>query len=130
MKITIHFKKYLSESKSAGISPDTTLALLQTAAAETEETSENMAQDLLSGKMDLEQFLSEFEPIRKKMHIRKLKAEKMSELIRTGGSSYGNGFSRPNLPYPSYTGATGIPSIPYPIGPLNMPMPGMFGNHF
>lgn len=59
------------------------------------------------------------------MHLRKLKAEKMSELLRGGGQNYGNGFSRPNLPYPA-----SMPNVPYPTGPFNMPMPGMFGNHF
>ncbi|CAF4800382.1 unnamed protein product [Pieris macdunnoughi] len=117
------------KTKSAGISPDTTLALLQTAAAETEEQSENIAQDFLTGKIDVEKFLEDFEPIRKSMHLRKFKAEKMSDLLRSGQSSYGNDVSKPYLPYPSY-GTHGVPSVPYPMGPLNMPMPGMYGNHF
>lgn len=120
----------ISETKSAGISADTTLALLQTSAAETEEESENIAQEFLSGKIDVDKFLEDFEPNRKKMHLRKFKAEKMSELMRSGAqSSYGNGYSKPYLPYPSY-GPPSIPSVPYPMGPLNMPMPGMYGNHF
>ncbi|XP_034828011.1 vacuolar protein sorting-associated protein 37B [Maniola hyperantus] len=118
------------KSKSAGISPDTTLALLQTAAAETEEQSETIAQDFLSGKIDVDKFLDDFEPIRKTMHLRKFKSEKMSELLRSGSqTSYGNGPAKPYLPYPSY-GNQGVPNIPYPVGPLNMPMPGMYGNHF
>ncbi|XP_047520705.1 vacuolar protein sorting-associated protein 37B [Pieris napi] len=117
------------KTKSAGISPDTTLALLQTAAAETEEQSENIAQDFLTGKIDVDKFLEDFEPIRKSMHLRKFKAEKMSDLLRSGQSSYGNDVSKPYLPYPSY-GTHGVPSVPYPMGPLNMPMPGMYGNHF
>ncbi|KAI5642550.1 modifier of rudimentary (Mod(r)) protein domain-containing protein [Phthorimaea operculella] len=129
-------KELLDEykSKSAGISPDTTQALLQTAAAESEEQSENIAQDFLSGKIDVDKFLEDFESIRKTMHLRKFKAEKMGELIRSGGqTSYGNGISKPYLPYPSY-GSQNMPSVPYPMGPLNMPMPGvmpgMYGNHF
>lgn len=120
-----------SESKSTGISPDTTLALLQTAAAETEEKSENVAQDFLSGKIDVEKFLEDFEPIRKEMHLRKFKSEKMSELLRSGSQgSYSNNIQRPYLPYPSYGPPQSVSSVPYPLGPLNMPMPGMFGNHF
>lgn len=104
--------------------------MLQTSAAETEEQSENIAQEFLSGKMDVDKFLEDFEPIRKKMHLRKFKAEKMNELMRTGGqSSYGNGFSKPYIPYPNY-GPPSVQSVPYPMGPLNMPMPGMYGNHF
>lgn len=121
----------VSESKSAGISPDTTLALLQTAAAEAEEQSEEIAQEYLAGKKyDGEQFLEAFEPIRKQMHLRKFKAEKMSELLRTGGRNSGNGLSKPYLPYPSYGPNQSASSVPYPMGPLNMPMPGMYGNHF
>ncbi|KPI98898.1 Vacuolar protein sorting-associated protein 37B [Papilio xuthus] len=126
-----HIQELLDEykNKSAGISPDTTLALLQTAAAESEEQSENIAQDFLSGKVDVDKFLEDFEPIRKKMHLQKFKADKMSELLRSGSqSSYGNGLAKPFLPYPSYT--QNVPSVPYPVGPLNMPMPGMYGNHF
>ncbi|KAJ0173103.1 hypothetical protein K1T71_011279 [Dendrolimus kikuchii] len=119
------------KTKSAGISPDTTQALLQTAGAESEEQSESIAQDFLSGKINVEKFLEDFEPLRKKMHVRKFKAEKMAELLRTGNqSSYGNGFAKPYLPYPSYGPPQGVPSVPYPMGPLNMPMPGMYGNHF
>ncbi|XP_053617463.1 vacuolar protein sorting-associated protein 37B [Plodia interpunctella] len=122
------------KTKSAGISPDTTLALLQTSAAECEEQSEDIAQDFLSKKIDMEQFLTDFEPIRKKMHLKKFKAEKMNELLRAGNqSSYGNGFAKPYVPYPSYgppQSAQSVPSVPYPTGPFNMPMPGMFRNHF
>ncbi|CAG4933040.1 vacuolar protein sorting-associated protein 37B [Colias croceus] len=117
------------KTKSAGISPDTTQALLQTAAAQSEEESENIAQDFLTGKIDVDKFLEDFEPIRKTMHLRKFKAEKMGEILRSG-QSYGNGVSKPYLPYPSYGNVQGVPSVPYPMGPLNMPMPGMYGNHF
>lgn len=132
-KLCSRIQELLNEykSKSAGISPDTTLALLQTAAAEAEEQSESVAHDFLSGKRDVEKFLKDFESIRKTMHLRKFKSEKMCELLRTGGqSSYGNGVSKPYLPYPSYDNAQRMPSVPYPVGPLNMPMPGMYGNHF
>ncbi|XP_059053088.1 vacuolar protein sorting-associated protein 37B [Achroia grisella] len=119
------------KTKSAGISPDATLAVLQTSAAESEEDSEKMAQDFLSGKIEVDKFLEQFEPIRKNMHLRKFKAEKMSELLRTGNqSSYGNGLSKPYIPYPSYGTPQGAPSVPYPTGAFNMPMPGMFRNHF
>ncbi|KAG7303621.1 hypothetical protein JYU34_012152 [Plutella xylostella] len=119
------------KSKSAGISADTTQALLQTAAAESEEKSENIAQDFLSGKIDTDKFLEDFEPLRKEMHLRKFKAEKMGELLRSGNQNmYGNGFTKPYLPYPSYGPPQSNPGVPYPMGPLNMPMPGMYGNHF
>ncbi|XP_026755001.1 vacuolar protein sorting-associated protein 37B [Galleria mellonella] len=132
-QLCTHIQELLDnyKTKSAGISPDTTLAVLQTTAAETEEESEKMAQDFLSGKIEVDKFLEDFEPIRKKMHLRKFKAEKMSELLRTGNqTSYGNGLSKPYIPYPSYGTPQGAPSVPYPTGAFNMPMPGMFRNHF
>ena len=64
------------------------------------------------------------------MHLRKFKSDKMNELLRTNQNSYGNGIAKPYLPYPSYGQTPGVPNIPYPVGPLNMPMPGMYGNHF
>ncbi|NP_001040394.1 vacuolar protein sorting-associated protein 37B [Bombyx mandarina] len=119
------------KTKSAGISPDTTHALLQTAAAESEEQSDNIARDFLSGKMGVDKFLEDFEPIRKQMHIRKYKAEKMSELLRNSNqNAYGNGATKPYLPYSNYLPSQNPQSLPYPVGPLNMPMPGMYGNHF
>ncbi|KAL4712376.1 hypothetical protein ACJJTC_001537 [Scirpophaga incertulas] len=130
-QLCTHIQELLEEykTKSAGISADTTLALLQTSAAETEEESDNIAQEFLSGKIDAENFLEKFEPIRIKMHLRKFKAEKMQELLKSGQISQGNGYSKPYLPYPSY-GPPSVSNVPYPVGPLNMPMPGMYGNHF
>lgn len=88
-----------------------------------------MAQEFLSGKLDVDKFLEDFEPLRKKMHLQKFKADKMSELLRSSSQNpYGNGVSKPFLPYPSYP--QNVPSVPYPVGPLNMPMPGMYANHF
>lgn len=132
-KLCSRIQELLDEykTKSAGVSPDTTLALLQTSAAEAEENSEQTAQDFLSGKIGIDKFLEDFEPMRKTMHIRKFKAEKMAELLKPSNqSSYDNGFNKPYLPYPSFGPPQGAPSVPYPTGPLNMPMPGMYGNHF
>lgn len=121
------------KSKSSGLSSDTTQALLQTLAAQSEEQSETLAQNFLSGEIDLEQFLEEFPTLRTKMHIRKFKADKMSELIRSNSkfSYFGNGQQNQYTPYPPQ----GVPyppsqSVPYPVGPVAMPMPGMFRNHF
>lgn len=80
------------------------------------------------------------------MHLRKLKAEKMIELMReenrgrsAGGGGIGgggfpgygnNGHGQPYPPsnfYPS--GPTGH-GVPYPTGPLQMPMPNMMFRHF
>lgn len=109
---------------------ETALALLQTAAAESEEESEKLVRDFMDKEIDLESFLEQFLKSRKTMHLRKIKSEKMSELIRMSttqtnrNSSFipSSGFypmSGGSVPYPTST------SVPYPLGPMPMPMPGM-----
>lgn len=124
------------KEKSGGVSQETALALLQTAAAESEEASEAIVKQFTDNEINVEAFLEEFLPARKTMHLRKLKAEKMQELMRRqsqqggpnpaprnigGGPAYGNiassGFyPAPRPPYGSGSG------VPYPMGPM-MPMP-------
>ncbi|KNC32801.1 hypothetical protein FF38_00244 [Lucilia cuprina] len=129
-------KLALIKEKSGGVSQETALALLQTAAAESEENSEAIVKKFTDNEITVEAFLEEFLPARKVMHLRKLKAEKMQELMRhqaqTGpnpaarnmpgiGPAYSNipssGFyPAPRPPYGSGSG------VPYPMGPM-MPMP-------
>jgi len=68
----------LSNQKSL----DTTLALLQTAAAQAEEDAEKCAEDFLSGTTSVEQFLSEFKAHRQLAHMRKIKSDKLYEMMR------------------------------------------------
>lgn len=99
---------------------DTALALLQTAAAESEEASEQIVKQFLDKELPIDGFLEQFMVSRKTMHLRKLKAEKMNELIRKGGV---NNFNRSFYPYQPTIGGGG--NVPYPVG-INMPMPGNF----
>ncbi|EDV47851.1 vacuolar protein sorting-associated protein 37B [Drosophila erecta] len=112
------------KEKSGGMGPETALALLQTAASESEEQTEEMVKKFNDSDTGVEAFLEEFLASRRTMHLRRLKAEKMQELMRkqrqgppnTSLPAYGNvpsgGF------YPMAGG-----SVPYPkMGPL-MPMP-------
>lgn len=115
-----------TESKSGDNTPETILALLQTSAAESEEQSDKIAANLMSKEIAFEDFLKEFLDQRKEMHLRKLKADKMVELIqqqknaaRAGG--IGGGSVYPN----NFYGTPG--GVPYPTGPYAMPMPGMPG---
>lgn len=114
------------------------LALLQTAASEIEEQSDKMAEKFLSGEVDLDDFIDQFLAARKSMHLRHVKAEKMTKLLERdpilGGSNY------MNLPpmgmntnyYPQIPQNRLPPAVPYPMGPLNMPMPGInySANHY
>lgn len=99
---------------------DTALALLQTAAAESEEESDKIVKQFLDKELQVDGFLEQFMLSRKIMHLRKLKAEKMNDLIRKG-PVHASGYNF-NSSFYSYQGG----SVPYPVGMMNMPMPGNF----
>ncbi|KOC65810.1 Vacuolar protein sorting-associated protein 37B [Habropoda laboriosa] len=106
------------KEKSGQMTVDTALDLLQTAAAEIEEESETMAEKFLAGDMEVDEFFEQFLSRRKLMHLRKVKVDKLRELTRkshftTGSSGYPVASNFPGL----------APSIPYPTGPVSMPMP-------
>ncbi|XP_022170671.1 vacuolar protein sorting-associated protein 37B [Myzus persicae] len=113
------------------MNPETILALLQTASSEIEEESDKLAENFLSGSTDLEGFLEEFLKRRKDMHMRKAKADKMSELLSRRNNSFRPpinniqpttaGYPQPGYPNSFYFQPT---SMPYPNVPMNMPMPG------
>lgn len=67
--------------------------------------------------MEVDEFLDQFLSRRKLMHLRKVKVDKLRELMRKGHSN--------NTPgYPIASNFPGMaPSIPYPTGPIAMPMP-------
>ena len=117
------FVIYFLESKSSAGTEDTALAVLQTRAAESEEESENLVKQLLEKELNVEQFLEKFMQSRKIMHTRKFKSEKMVELIRQSKSRINAS------PYNSsgfYPAAVQGGNIPYPTGPMFMPMPGAY----
>lgn len=93
----------------------------------------------LDGELEVESFLEQFSLRRKLMHLRKVKADKMSEMVSLRSSTghlnrteMNSNFSRPGYYLNSQPLAT-PGSVPYPIGPVTrMPMPGMYmtSNHF
>lgn len=138
---TVKTKTEELKSKSNNSNPETVLALLQAAAAQSEEDSEKIVKQFLDNELAIDAYLEQFMGLRKAMHSRKLKAEKMVELLRNGTNQHRSGplpalHGSPALgmhPYPPH--ASGFypsppqPSagpIPYPLGPISMPMPGMF----
>lgn len=72
----------ISESKRGDRTPETVLALLQAATAECEEYSERIAAKFQEKDMSIEEYIEGFMGARKQMHLRKLKTEKMLEIIR------------------------------------------------
>ncbi|XP_012224404.1 vacuolar protein sorting-associated protein 37B [Linepithema humile] len=106
--------------KSGAMTVDTALDLLQAAAAEIEEESEAIAEKFLAGDIEVDEFLDQFLSRRKLMHLRKVKVDKLRELIRKGHPSN----STPGYPIQPTSNFPGMmPSIPYPTGPGIMPMP-------
>ncbi|KAH8295245.1 hypothetical protein KR018_009095 [Drosophila ironensis] len=114
------------KEKSGGVGPETALALLQTAASESEEQTEEMVKKFNDNELGVEAFLDGFLASRRTMHLRRFKAEKMVDLIRKRRQ----GVVAPAAPLPAYGNVpsggfypSSAGSAPYPMmGPL-MPMP-------
>ena len=119
------------QGKTGTTNAETILALLQTAAAEIEEESEKIAERFLEGENEIDNFLDQFQTTRKLMHLRRVKADKMSDLLTKKPSVSPLGPSAA-APYPSfptggvsyYPPAPPVGGAPYPMGPFNMPLPG------
>jgi ESCRT-I complex subunit VPS37 len=70
------------EAKSGKVKPDVLYSLLQVAQSEAERDSDALMDDLLSGKItNIDEFLEKFMEKRKVYHLRRVKLEKMKEII-------------------------------------------------
>ena len=94
----VEAKREQLSALSRQTSLDTTLALLQMAAAEADEESERIANHFLSGQLPVEAFLSQFIASRKTAHLRRIKTEKLDEYVKRRPSS--EGAMRPAPPPP------------------------------
>ena len=117
------------------MNPETVLALLQTTAAENEEESEKFAKQLMDNNSSVEEFMEKFMSSRKIMHLRKLKSEKMQDLLRQGPQQGNNRMSHggPQMNYGPPQQSNFYPpsgGIPYPMGPITMPMPGQYNRPY
>ncbi|XP_034487784.1 vacuolar protein sorting-associated protein 37B [Drosophila innubila] len=115
------------QAKSGGANQETALALLQTNASESEEKTEECVKKFTDNEINVDTFLDEFLSSRRTMHLRKLKAEKMQELIRKQSSAASQRHSNipayGNLPGTGGSGFYQSGNVPYPMmGPM-MPMP-------
>jgi ESCRT-I complex subunit VPS37 len=108
------------------MNPENMLDILKASAAESEEKSDQIAENFLESSLSIDEFLDQFKSVRMEMHLRKLKADKMQELLRHGNGppsqmNYppgGSNFYGPpggGAPYPT----AGMPSGGFPM----MPMP-------
>ncbi|XP_043268346.1 vacuolar protein sorting-associated protein 37B-like [Venturia canescens] len=122
-ELCISVQKKLEElkEKSGSMSVDHALELLQAGAAEIEEESEKLAEKFIAGDVEVEEFLDQFMTMRKLMHHRKVKVDKMRELRRKS-------VGYPSAIGPGYPLASNYPGmgsgLPYPTNQLSMPMPG------
>ncbi|KAF6217142.1 hypothetical protein GE061_001496 [Apolygus lucorum] len=79
---SLESKSALLGEKSGRSVLDSKLSSLQLATSELEETSEGYADNFLSGECDVEEFLDKFLSGRKQMHLEKVKADKMAEMLK------------------------------------------------
>ncbi|KAF9905051.1 hypothetical protein EC991_002060 [Linnemannia zychae] len=67
--------------------PETLQSKLRSAAAESEELSESIAQSFLEGKLDQEGFIRQFRDLRKVYHLRTMKHERLGPILRNHASA-------------------------------------------
>ena len=92
---------YIGEQQSLS----TTLAVLQTEAAKSEEESEEVAEKWLESNIEIDEFVEQFIAVRTKAHERRVKADKMAELLRNPQGQTGASGPAPyaiNYGYPQY----------------------------
>ncbi|XP_034547879.1 VPS37B subunit of ESCRT-I a [Notolabrus celidotus] len=77
-------RKSTLDHKSGNTSLDTLLALLQAEGAQIEEDTENMADSFLDGDMTLDSFIDAYQSNRKLAHLRRVKIEKLQEMVLQG----------------------------------------------
>ncbi|XP_059920898.1 VPS37B subunit of ESCRT-I a [Gadus macrocephalus] len=81
---TYQFRKSTLDHSSGNTSLDTLLALLQAEGAKIEEETENMADSFLDGDVTLDTFIDAYQSNRKLAHLRRVKIEKLQEMVLTG----------------------------------------------
>ncbi|XP_040898283.1 VPS37B subunit of ESCRT-I a [Toxotes jaculatrix] len=77
-------RKSTLDHKSGNTTLDTLLALLQAEGAKIEEETENMADSFLDGDMTLDSFIDAYQSKRKLAHLRRVKIEKLQEMVLKG----------------------------------------------
>lgn len=118
------------EEQGNNITLDTAVVLLQSATLQAEEESEQLAEKFLEKTLDVDTFVEEFQQRRKRAHLRKVKADKMKELVARQKNSVQQSVltnhARPAPPPPSYLNqfsTTSLPPYPAPNGAGNLPYP-------
>lgn len=135
-------KKDVAEKSGKAADPEDLLALLEAAGLEAEDDSEDVADKYIHGNFDgsVEDFVKVFVEKRKLAHTRRIKIDKMKELLRNGSRQGTPTRRAPAVPPPANyhtpvyppvpTAAPAAPAapapannLPYPINPTGMPQP-------
>lgn len=103
------------------MNPESMLDILKAAAAESEEKSDLIAENFSDKNITIDEFLEQFKSSRIEMHLRKLKVDKMQELLRQGPA---NGAPPPHMNYPPGPGMGNFygSQAPYPTNMPSYPM--------
>ncbi|KAG0216692.1 hypothetical protein BGX33_012285 [Mortierella sp. NVP41] len=91
--------------------PETLQSKLRSAAAESEELSESIAQSFLEGKLDQEGFIRQYRDLRKVYHLRTMKHERLGPILRNHASANINSTANNNNNNNNGTGLDGSGSI-------------------
>ncbi|NXK13085.1 VP37C protein, partial [Herpetotheres cachinnans] len=112
------------EKFSAAMHPQTLLDLLQVESQKIEEESEKMAEKFLEGEVPLETFLEQFSVMRKLAHLRRVRVEKLQEILRKLEAPQEPGRDSQQQPPPHVPGPTDPPKPqPFPSGAPSFPLP-------
>uniref|UniRef100_A0A8C0V8Z4 VPS37C subunit of ESCRT-I n=1 Tax=Cyanistes caeruleus TaxID=156563 RepID=A0A8C0V8Z4_CYACU len=113
------------EKFSAALQPQTLLDLLQVESQKIEEESEKMAEKFLEGEVPLETFLEQFSGMRKLFHMRRVRVEKLQEIVRKseGSQEHTRDSQRPPPPPLPPPHVPTDPPKPFPSGSPAFPLP-------
>ncbi|KAG5272397.1 hypothetical protein AALO_G00165080 [Alosa alosa] len=143
-------RKSTLDHNSGNGSLDTLLALLQAEGAKIEEETENIADSFLDNEMPLDSFIDDYQSKRKLAHLRRVKIDKLREMVLKGPSASLPPSSathtptqplapEPSSPFLGYTNGSPVPlprrgalpnppppaqmgpQLPYPMAPYPMP---------
>lgn len=124
-------KEKRMEEQGDSITLDTAIGLLQSATLQAEEESEQLADKFLDRALDVDTFVEEFQQRRKMAHLRKVKADKMKELVAKQKHNVQQiaNHVRPAPPPPTYStnqpllNSSPLPPYPMPSAAGNLPYP-------
>ncbi|XP_063820632.1 vacuolar protein sorting-associated protein 37B [Pseudophryne corroboree] len=114
-------KKTKLDQQSVNASLETLLALLQAEGAKIEEETENMAENFLDGDIQLDSFIDEYLSKRKLSHLRRVKIEKLQELVLKGQRLHQAPMQPPILPPEGVQVPPGQFQAGYNMSPAVMP---------